>query len=30
MEGLYPPNEATKAQYASWVAAGSPLHRLVV
>ena len=30
MEGLYPPTEATKAQYARWIAAGSPQHRLVV
>jgi regulator of RNase E activity RraA len=30
MNGLYPPTEAVKAQYARWVAAGSPPDRLVV
>jgi regulator of RNase E activity RraA len=30
MNGLYPPTERVKAQYARWVAAGSPEDRLVV
>lgn len=30
MAGLYPPTEATKAEYARWVAAGSPPDRLVI
>ncbi len=30
MEGLYPPTPAVKAQYAAWVAAGSPPGRLVI